>query len=98
VAEAKDGINGGMRTIFNLMTDQLRVEEQTKYIEMVFRETLDVLEWQEKVDLAGALLDRLDLPAELRSTPPERLARHWELLVQAHIHATDSMKDLIRTL
>lgn len=98
VAEAKDGINGGMRTIFNLMTDQLRVEEQTKYIEMVFRETLDVLEWQEKVDLVASLLDRLDLPAELRSTPPERLARHWELLVQTHIHATDSMKDLIRTL
>ena len=45
LAEAKYGINGGMRLVFDTMTEHLKKEQKRKYIPMIFKVMVDPLDW-----------------------------------------------------
>jgi len=99
-AEARDGPQGGMRYILDSLTEQFKNEEKAKHVSRVFKEALDPLDWKAKVALIATLLQRLNpvLPENIRSAPPERFARRWETLVQAHVASLDQIKNVLRTL
>ena len=99
-AEARDGINGGMRFVLDVMTEQYKLEQQSKHVASVLQEALDPLNWNERVAFIRALLDRLGhhLPADLRSQPPERFARHYDIIVKTYVQSLDRVKQLLRTL
>ncbi|MFC1814049.1 hypothetical protein ACFL03_15300 [Thermodesulfobacteriota bacterium] len=97
--EAKNAINGGLRLIFDLMTDQLRREEQEKHINGVLKLVMDPLDWDGKVALMGEVLRRLEphLPPEIILQPPERFAAHYESIVRAYVQSMDQVKLLFRS-
>ncbi len=98
-AEARDGINGGMRFVLDVMTEQYKLEQQSKRVASVLQEALDPLNWNERVAFMRAFLERLgpQLPADLRGEPPERFARHYDLIVKTYVQSLDRVKQLLRT-
>ena len=99
-ARATDGTGGGMRRILDALTEQYKNDQQAQFIQRIFKDTLDGLDWDERVGFMQATLKRLgpNLPAEIRSQPPERFARHYEVIVQAYVTSWDSVNQLLRTM
>ena len=66
----------------------------------VLKEALDPLDWDSKVSLMAALLERLKphLPAELQHEPPERFAHDYETIVQIYVHSLDRVKERLKML
>jgi len=89
---------GGMRYVLDVLTEQFKMEEQEKHIDHVFKDALDPLDWNARVALIQALLDRLGphLPPEIRSAPPERFARRWETIVRTYTQSLDHVKKALR--
>ena len=99
-ARATDGTGGGMRRILDALTEQYKNDQQAQFIQRIFKDALDGLDWDERVGFMQSILNRLgpNLPAEIRSQPPERFARHYEVIVQAYVTSWDSVNQLLRTM
>jgi len=85
LAEAKTGIKGGLRYIFDVMTDSEKSVMMGKYTNMVIKEAIDSLDWEEsKVGLARYLQKEYGryLPESFRVMPPEQLAHHLEKAIR----------------
>jgi hypothetical protein len=100
LAEARNATNGGLRYIFDLMTEQFKHEQLEKHVNFVLKSELDPLDWDGKVTLMGALLASLKahLPPEIVSQPPERYAGHYDNIVRAYVESMDQVKLLFRTI
>jgi hypothetical protein len=100
LAEASNGISGGLRLILDMMTEQFKREEQEKHINRVLKTVLDPLAWERKIDLMRALMKRLEplLDPEIISQPPERFAEHYEDLIRAYLQSMDRVKSLFRSI
>ena len=100
LAEGKNGTNGGMRFILDVMTEQFKKEEQEKYINMIFKEALDPMVWEEKLAFISAFLERIkhQLPPDIKMRSPEEYANHYELIVRMYAKSFDKVKELLRTL
>jgi hypothetical protein len=98
-AEAKSGINGGLRLVLDLMTDQYKVQEQENYVNYVIKKTLDPLNWDDKVAFMRKLLGRLgeNLP-ENALNEPERYASFYEIIVKAYAKSLDELKATLRSI
>jgi hypothetical protein len=100
VAEGKYGINGGMRLVFDSMTEHLKLQEKGKYIVRVFKDAMDPLDWDAKVRLMEVFRERIgpELSAELRELPAEQLASHWEEIIQCYAESMDKVSELMKRL
>ena len=99
LAEAVSGTRGGLRFVLDRMTEQLKMEEQEKYVSFVLKEALDPLDWEDRVRFMEAFLRRAPhLPLELRESPPERLAKHADEIVRAYSSSMDSLQTLLRSI
>jgi hypothetical protein len=100
LAEARNGTNGGLRFIFDMMTEQFKQEQQEKRVNLVLNSELDPLDWDGKVAVITALLSRLKnhLPSEILSQPAERYAGQLDILVKAYVQSIDQVKALIRSI
>jgi hypothetical protein len=100
LAEARDAINGGLRLVFDMVTDQFKREEQEKHVNRVLKSALDPLDWKGKVSLMGALLKSLEphLEPEILSQPPERFAVHYEEIIRGYLQSMDRLNSLFRSL
>ena len=100
LAEAQNATNGGLRFVFDMMTEQFKQEQQEKRVNFVLNSQLDPLDWDGKVALIKALLSRLKnhLPAEIISQPAQRYAGQLDILVRAYVKSMDQVKSLIRSI
>ena len=100
LAEARDAIYGGMRFILDAMTEQFKTERQIKHVNRRLKEALDPLDSRSRISFMGALLKRLGphLPEEVRSAPPERFAKHYEIIVKTYVKSLGKVKELFRAL
>lgn len=100
VEESKTATKGGLRFIFDKMTDHLKMEERQKYVRMVFKSMVDPLDYQTKAALIRAFFLRLgsSLPEDIRSRPPEQYATDYELVVKAYTDSLGKMIDTLKTL
>jgi hypothetical protein len=83
LSEGIHAINGGMRLVFDLMTEHLKAKKKEDHIRMVFKEAVDPLDWDAKVRVMKVFMDCIgpQLPSDLRNLPPEQLALHWEEVI-----------------
>jgi hypothetical protein len=99
-ARARDGTQGGMRFILDVFTEQYKAENQVAYIQRVFKDTIDSMDWDARVRFMSGAVKRLGpfLPCELRNEPSERFVRNYEAMVRAYVESIDSVGRLLRTL
>ena len=97
--EARNCLSGGLRFIFDIMTEKIKQEEQGKYVNFVLKKTLDPLDWESKVTFIKKLFKKLEniLPEETRAEP-ERFAGHYEKIVTAYVNSINHLNTLFRRL
>jgi len=95
---ARDGTEGGMRKILDEMTDFYKLSQQQKHITAIFRQSVDSLCWDERVEFMRHAMERLKnfMPQELRNEPPERFARDYEAIIKAYVNGMDKFNQLLR--
>jgi len=100
LAEAKYGVNGGVRLIFDTMTEHLKKEKKGKYISMIFKVMIDPLEWDMKVRLMTVFMGLIGsvLPADLKDIPADQVAKHWEEIIRCYADSLDKVSDLLKRL
>jgi hypothetical protein len=100
LSEGLHGINGGLRIVFDAMTEHLKQKQRGKYISMVFKVLVEPLGWDTQVKLMKVFMKRLepDLPSDLKDLPSEKLASHWEKILRYYVEFKAKMTDLIKRL
>lgn len=95
LAEAKAATKGGLRYVFDMMTDGEKSVRMEKYRNMVLKEAIDPLDWDTKVRLSSHIKKQYDrsLPDLLKSMRPEQLAHRLEEAIRL---LTEGAKDLNR--
>ena len=99
-ARARDGIQGGMRSILDTLTEQYKAEKQAAYIQRIFKDAIAVMEWDQRVKFMRGAMKRLGsfLPPELKNMPPERFVGSYETIVRAYVESLDKVNQLLRTM
>jgi len=99
-ARARDGTEGGMRSILDTLTEQYKAEKQGIYIQRVFKDAINSMEWDERVKFIRGAMKRLELflPEEFKDEPPERFVRSYETIVRAYVSSLDKVKQLLRRM
>ena len=94
------GLNGGMRTILDIIAEALKAEDVEAYFIHVFRCYVDPGSWEEKVDIIRQFMARCGayLPYSIRTQPPERYANHYEELIRGYIASMRKTSDVFRRL
>jgi len=97
--EAITPTQGGLRFIFDTMTDQLKREEQEKYINYIFKTTVEPLSKEEKGKLLKTIIVRLKqfLPAEVVATP-ESYTEHYAEIFRHYVNSTDHVRSLFNSI
>ena len=100
LSEGRNGTKGGMRKVFDVMTEYLKQEREGKYINRIFKEIIDPREWDVKVKLMGTFMERIkpELPEDLRDLPAEKLASHWETILRNYVISREKVSDLLKRL
>lgn len=80
LAEAKTGIKGGLRYIFDVMTDYEKADKMGKYKIMVLKEAIDTFDWESKVKMSAHILKQYGryLPGAFKTLEPEQLAHYLD--------------------
>ncbi len=75
-------------------------EARQKHILKTFKESIDPLDFEARVELIKQLMKRLEehLPEEISSQKPERFAEDYEKIVQAFVHSKVTLHEVFRRL
>ncbi len=100
LAEGKHGINGGMRLVFDSMTEHLKHEKMKNHTGMVLKVSIDPLDQDAKIRLMKVFMERIgpQLPVDLRGKSPEQLSFHWEEVILYYMESLDRVSELLKTL
>jgi len=96
-AQSKDGTQGGMRSVLDAMTQRFKTEKQTAYVQRVFKEAVNPLEWNQRVEFVRSAMKCLApfLPPEIAGNPPERFARDYEMIARIYVESMDRVRQLL---
>lgn len=100
LSEGKSGTHGGMRRVFDVMTDYLKQQEMEKYLVSVFKEMVDPLDFDTQVELMEVFKDRIKpiFSDELKNLPAKQLTSHWETIIRLYVESFDQVSDLMKRL
>jgi hypothetical protein len=95
LAEAKTGTKGGLRHIFDVMTESEKSVKMEKYKSMVLKEAIDSLDWEAKVKLSVYIKNQYGryMPDSFRIMEPEQLTHRLEETIRL---LTEGEKDMDR--
>ena len=96
--EAFTGNTGGLRVIFDQMTEQFKFEQKTGYINSILSRAVDQESISERVEFTTALLEYLRpwLPAEYKDRPPETLIDRYQEIIKCYVSSLDKLKQTFR--
>lgn len=92
--DAMEGNLEGLELVLSRVSESLKEIERAKYVNWVFADHFDRLDWEARRRLVMAYLhqNRDFLPAKLLELDPARLVDHFRVLIIDHV----SSKDLLR--
>jgi len=98
--EAKTGVNGGLRYIFDQMTNRLKTDERSKYVKMILHTLIDPMDFDAKTVLIKTIMSQLGpvLPEEIRTQPPARFAADYDKIIEAYSQSQEKLLEYIKTL
>ena len=100
LAQGMQGTKGGMRLVFDELTEYIKQKNTEKYIEMVFKQAISPLDWDTQVTLMETFKERIisDLPDDMKTMPAKQLAQHWEEVLRCYTESADKVKNLLKRL
>ncbi|MFC1794970.1 hypothetical protein ACFL3Q_15450 [Planctomycetota bacterium] len=83
LVRARDCTQGGIRSIIDMITEHYKAQKQDAYINRVFKDAIDDMDWKERIKCIQAVIKEVGrfLPEELKNQPPEKFARSDETIV-----------------
>jgi len=80
--QARDGTQGGIRFILDMITEQCKAEKQDAYIDRVLKDAIPDMTLDERVKCIRAIMKKIGpfLPEEIRNQPLKRFARNDDTL------------------
>jgi len=81
--DAKDGLNGGMRRILDLIADGLKEDGIRRYTEHILDTRISPASYDEQLQIIRELLPRLGLTEQ--ASHPERYVSDYKKLIQAYL-------------
>jgi hypothetical protein len=98
--QARDGIDGGMRSVLDAVSEQVKRDEQAEYVGMVLKDATDGLDAEQRTAFVREAMRRLRpfLPSEVSNEPPERFARGYEAIARAYVQWLDHVNRIWTTL
>jgi len=96
--EAFTGNTGGLRVIFDQMTEQFKFEQKTGYINSILSRAVDQESISERVEFTTALLEYIRpwLPAEYKDRPPATLIDRYSEIIKCYVSSLDKLKQTFR--
>jgi hypothetical protein len=97
---ARDGLNGGMRAVLDVIAEGLKAEAVEHYIRYVFNRYVDPFSWEEKMEIIRQFIAQygVHLGSSIRADQPERYANNYEELIRAYITAMQKTSSIFRRL
>jgi len=86
--DALRGTNGGLRSILDVICEDLKAESVEHYILDVFQRHVAPNKWEAKVEFVRKFISRhgASLGASIHADQPERYAQNYLDLVRAYVH------------
>ncbi len=77
----------GLEYVLSQLAESIKAVERKKYVQWVFVDTVDQLDWEARRRIAATYLVKYEdlLPPELRDMDPARLADHFQDLIMNHL-------------
>jgi hypothetical protein len=99
-ARARDGTDGGIRSVLDAMTEHYRKQLQIEEVNVVLEKALADMDWPDRVSFTRGAMKRLGpfLSAEIRNQPPERFARDAEEIARAYVRSISSIQQFLSTM
>ena len=96
--DAMDGNLEGLELVLSRVGESLKEIERNKYVNWVFADHVDRLDWEARRRLLIAYLDQYGdfLPAKLRELDPARLVDHFHALIINHVSSINLLKQVLR--
>jgi len=90
---------GGLRYILTKVTEKFKQEEQEKYINYLFKTTVEPLSKKEKTALIKTIMERFRqyLPSEVLNEP-ESYIEHYSEIFRYYVQSIDNVKSLFNSI
>jgi hypothetical protein len=100
LSEGQLALKGGMRQVFDMMTEYRKKRKKREYILLVFKVSIDSRDAKAQVRLMEAFMERVGhtLPTELHDLPADQLALHWEEILLSYAESIDKISELLKRL
>ena len=98
--DAKDGTNGGMRRILDIIAERLKEEAVEYHIRDTFDRYVTPNSWGQKVEIIKQFIQRYGgfLGAAIRPNQPERYAQNYQELIRSYVSALRATSSIFRKL
>jgi len=99
-ARARDGTEGGIRSVLDAMTEQYKKQLQIEEVNVVLEKALADMDWPDRVSFTRGAMKRLGpfLSAEMRNEPPERFAKDAGEIAKTYIRSISSIQRFLSTM
>ena len=89
----------GLELVLSRLSESIKEVERGKYVEWVFIDNVDQLDWDARYRLVSTYLKQYKnfLPPLLRDTDPARLTDHFQDLILTHLSADSQMRQVFGT-
>lgn len=98
--DAKDGTNGGLRVILDILTDAFKEESQRHYVTDVFDQLVKPNSFEQKTEIIAQFLKHLHptVTDSVDVNDPKRYAENYRDLIQAYVDALRTSHRPLRRL
>ena len=96
--EGLNGFNGGMNLVLNQMTEQLKFEQKTGYINSVLARVVDQADYEQRILFTEKLLQYIGpwLPPEVKNRPASTLVDRYPQIITAYVESLDRLQQKLR--
>ncbi len=98
--DARDGTNGGMRSVLDIISEGLKTVSVERYIRDAFDRYVSPNSWSRKVQIIRQFIDHcgVHLSSAIRRDQPERYAQNYQELIRSYVAALQTTSSIFRRL
>jgi len=98
--DARHGTNGGMRSILDIIANDLKTQAIENYIHSVFDRVVTPVEWHDKIEIIRQFIDccGVHLHDSIDRNSPERYAQNYSELIRAYVDNLEPVSSMFRRL